>query len=535
MNRIKIVLVLLIFSTFMYTSCIKDEIYVDPNEQPDSEIELVINEVNSNAGDPNPDWIEIYNPGDEAVDISGFGVYDKPAAIYKFPAGTSVPAGGYFVIVCDAALGAAEPTKYGAFGISSGGESVFLVDATGAVIDEVAVPAMPLGVTYARIPDGGEVLSNANATKGAANSNSNEPPVITATLIANITDNADFDFSLVASDAGGIRDVKLFMDIAGEVKFIEMAPVGAGVFKYRIPAMNAATVVKYYAVATDETGKKTYFPETAPTTAATFTVANGNPAFTSVTVSSENPAEGEAVNFTVKITDRSGAKEVRLYYVINDALATTKTTVTLTTTDNVTFNGSIPGQLDGTIVRYYLRAEDNGGLKTYYPMETVVNDVVTSPFNHDVASTWPLVTYSPALPLNQLVINEIQASGTPYDYIELYNGTNATIDISGFILHDSGGVLKGYTFPAGTTIAAGEYFVLETGGDTTPGTFGISSSGEDITLINAAEAIVDQMLKINWIMKDDGVTPATLIARKTNAATKWIEAPSESKGTANNY
>jgi len=525
--KTKLFIMVLSISALLFSSCVKDEIYKDDSEI--SEVTLVINEVASNNGDPNPDWLEIYNPSDVEVDISGFGIYDKPAAKYTIPAGTTIAAKGYYVLVCDVALAGGNPTLYGAFGLSSGGESVFLVDPSAAIVDQVDFPALSVGVSYARIPDGGDVFQNSNPTKGAANSNTNEAPVIIATLITNVDDNSDYDFVVAASDAGGVRDVKLYIEAGSEVKFIEMAPIGGGFYKYRIPAMAVGTVVKYYVVATDETAKKSYFPATAPTTSATFTVGNGAPKFISVIPSNENPEDSEAIDFTVKTYDKTGVKEVRLYYVLNDALAATKTTITLTTTDNVTFTGTIPGQPDLTKISYYLRAEDNAAssLKTYYPTETVVDGVVTSTFNHDIASTWPSITVAPLVPLNQLVINEIQASGTPWDYIELYNSTSSTIDISGYKVYDSGGVGVAYVIPASTTIAAGAFYVIETGSGSPQGQFGISSSGEDITLTDASDVVVDQLLKINW----PGVP---LVARKSDGAPKWVIPAAETKGTSNN-
>ncbi|MHC1704876.1 MAG: lamin tail domain-containing protein [Tenuifilaceae bacterium] len=525
--KTKLFLTMLLAAAILISSCVKDEIYTD--ESTDSEITLVINEVASNNGDPNPDWMEIYNPSDAEVDISGFGVYDKPAALFTLPAGTIIPANGYFVVTCDVALAGSNPTQYAGFGISSGGETVYFVDAAGAIIDEVAVPAMPQGISYARIPDGGDVMQNANPTKGAANSNTNEAPNLTANLISGVNDNNYFDYTIIATDAGGIRDVKIYVEAGTDVKIVEMAPIGGGSFKYRFAAMDAGTVVKYYVVATDETGKKTYFPTTAPTTAASFTVVNGNPKFVSVVLSNENPADAEPINFTVKAYDKTGVKEVRLYYVLNDALATTKTTVTLTTTDYITFTGTIPGQADLTKISYYLRAEDNAatGLRTYYPTEVVVDGVVTSAFNHDVASTWPSISVAPLVPLNQLVINEINASGSPWDFIELYNGTSAAINIGGYKVHDTGGLTAAYVIPAGTSIAAGGFYLIETGGGSPQGQFGISSSGEDITLTNATDVVVDQLLRINW--------PGTpLVARKINGAPKWVVPVAETKGTSNN-
>ena len=103
-----------------------------------------------------------------------------------------------------------------------------------------------------------------------------------------------------------------------------MAPIGDGEFTYRIPALDADSVVNYYVVATDESVAKSYFPETAPDTNANFTVENGNPLFISVELSNENPPEAEDIIFTVNAYDVTGVDEIRLYYVLDDADAETK-------------------------------------------------------------------------------------------------------------------------------------------------------------------------------------------------------------------
>ena len=60
-----------------------------------------------------------------------------------------------------------------------------------------------------------------------------------------------------------------------------------------------------------------------------------------------------------------------------------------------------------------------------------------------------------------VVINEIESSGgVPGDWVELFNKGAAPVDLSGFIFKD-GDDTHVYTIPAGTTIAAGGYLVLE--------------------------------------------------------------------------
>lgn len=524
--KTKLFIIMLSIAGIFISGCVKDELYVD-NTPPSSDVPLVINEVMSNMGDPNPDWIEIYNTSDAEIDISGFGVYDKPDAQFTFAAGTKIGPHSYFVIVCDKTLATAEPDKYANFGISSGGETVYLVDAADAIIDEVDVPAMPLSISWARIPDGGDVWQNSNPTKGMANSNTNEPPVIEADTIVTgmVNDNQRFQYNIVVKDASGVADVKLWMQTPSETLYLTMVPMGEGKFQLLFPLLAKGSIISYYIEATDETGLKTRFkPATA--NAFSFTVVDGLAIFTSVTVSNANPAALEAVDFTVSVFDNGGVAGVRLYYLVNDTTTANKLSIDLVFAAGV-WTGTIPGQDDGAKIRYYIRATDNAGVKSYYPSELPdgfgnIND----DFNHDKGSTWPEITVAPIVILNQLVLNEIQASGTPWDYIELYNSTTAAIDISGYKVYDSGGLAVGYAIPAGTTIAAGGFYVIETGSGSPQGQFGISSSGEDITLVNTSEVIVDQLLKVNW----PGVP---LVARKKDGAAKWIVPSAESKGTAN--
>lgn len=136
-----------------------------------SDVNLVINEVLSTGS---PDWLEIYNPGTETVDLSGFYLYDEGSASDKslFPEGTAIPAGGFLVWDCD--------DVQTNFKLSSGGEIVTLEDTQQRVIDTVDFPALNDGVSWARVPDGSDSWSElTDPTPGA--SNTEEPdgsPVI---------------------------------------------------------------------------------------------------------------------------------------------------------------------------------------------------------------------------------------------------------------------------------------------------------------------------------------------------------------------
>tara|TARA_Y100000310_G_scaffold345540_1_gene466253 strand:+ start:8471 stop:11203 length:2733 start_codon:yes stop_codon:yes gene_type:complete len=105
------------------------------------------------------DFFEIFNPGTEAVDIGGWYVTDdlnNPTAFQLSdaePEVTTVQPGGFLLIFADK-----HPT-YGplhvSFGLSSGGESVALVQPDGSFMDSLSFGEWPVDTSFGRSPDGG--------------------------------------------------------------------------------------------------------------------------------------------------------------------------------------------------------------------------------------------------------------------------------------------------------------------------------------------------------------------------------------------
>ncbi len=507
---------------FSLSSCIKDE-KIEPDTPAESaNSELVINEIMSNS-DTDPDWFEIYNTSDQAVDMSGYSCYDKPTAKFTFPQGTVISAKGHMVVVCDKDSATANPEKYPNFKLSSQGESISLFDSEGKLIDEVDFPALELETSYSRMPDGGDTWEVTAPTRGAANSNENNPPQITADTITGVNDNVRFTYVITVVDPSGVQDVKLYYNNNGVAVYQSMAPIGDGKYSYTFPLLNAGDVVEYYVEATDATGLKSYFAGTSPDDNLSFTVIDGAPIFDEVNLNPENPGDADSVLVSVKVFDKNGIDEVRVYYLVNDTVADNKEHIDLVLNGDY-YEAYIPAQNNDDVVRYYFRAKDNNGNKAYYPTEDAT-------FNHDFGSTWPSYTVAPIVILNQLVINEIQGAGSP-DYVELYNGTDADIDISGYTMEDSDPTDK-FTFPSGTVITSHGFIVLDCTGteDTTNlvAGFKVSSGGEDITFKDAQGNIVDQLLETDWPVGHTG-----LVGRVQDAADKWVVLSSPSKGTSNN-
>jgi hypothetical protein len=131
-----------------------------------------MNEIYSRGVPGNIDWIEVYNPSSTSIDISGYKIYDIAGqsgtkSKKLFPVGTVLPANGFTVVITDTADFVGDISG---FGLSSGGETVWLEDASGLLIDTVAFPALGNDTSYARIPDGSIFLTKSTPlTRGTSN------------------------------------------------------------------------------------------------------------------------------------------------------------------------------------------------------------------------------------------------------------------------------------------------------------------------------------------------------------------------------
>lgn len=125
-----------------------------PEQADDPRARVVINELLAKGG---TDWIELYNPGPVAVDLSGVYLSDDPANLlqYKLPDGITLAPGEFWAVEQGA-----EPQGF-PFGLDFSGETVYLTAATNTttpkavrVMDAVRFGTIPSGMTFGRYPDG---------------------------------------------------------------------------------------------------------------------------------------------------------------------------------------------------------------------------------------------------------------------------------------------------------------------------------------------------------------------------------------------
>ncbi|MGH9419898.1 MAG: lamin tail domain-containing protein, partial [Thermoanaerobaculia bacterium] len=126
-------------------------------------VPLVLNEIMArnqtltNYAGHTADYIEIYNPSTNAVDLSDLSLSNDPNQPRKFvfPANTSIAASGYFVVYCDD-TSPVSSTNTG-FGLGAKGDSVFFFhrpSAGGALLDGVSFGLQAADYSIGRSPDG---------------------------------------------------------------------------------------------------------------------------------------------------------------------------------------------------------------------------------------------------------------------------------------------------------------------------------------------------------------------------------------------
>ena len=417
---------------------------------PDSAVDgLCINEVCSSG----TDWVELYNASEENIDLSGYFLQDSKGAEeeYIFPQGMTIAAGEFLALEKDADF---------PFGISGDGDEIVLLDATGAVVDRITVPALEDGQTYARGTDGGETWEvKANGTKGV--SNSSEPVVPgesdLALYINEVMCNpADGEFDFVEIYNAGNEEV----DLGG---FILQDEKGESE-EYIIPAgtmVGAKSVILF-----------TQAKEGNPDGSFGFGLGKGGDKV--VFLDSERRIVDEIA------LPEEDMPEGTSYSRVGDGGATWE----IMTPTGGKSNGTAPS-LKGVVV------------------------------------------------LNEVYLFSDQESKDDLDYIELYNTSSQDVDLSGLRLWREEDKDEVWTFPAGSKIAANDFYVVEcdkksemfNDPENYPA-WGLSKNGDVIVLADNAGEL--DRVECSYTLRDEAY------GRKTDGTGEWIVFAELTKGGSNN-
>ena len=122
------------------------------------------------AGGAYPDWIELYNAGDERIDLGGWTITDDLAESDKHALAStlSIEAGEFLLLFADDDDD--EGDNHLSFKLSATGESIGLYRPDGQAVDEITFDEMGTDISMARVPDGSSTWEvTDNATPGASN------------------------------------------------------------------------------------------------------------------------------------------------------------------------------------------------------------------------------------------------------------------------------------------------------------------------------------------------------------------------------
>ena len=157
--------------------------------------DVIINEVMASNGFYESghawDWVELYNDGDSAVDLSGWGFTDSKKDLYKFtfPDGAKLKSGEYLTIWCtgkENKTPGKDKEFYANFKISASGEKLRLTNADEEEIQKLELPEQYGCVSYGLPSGGGGYGFFENPTRGKKNDaeafagRAAEPQIITA-------------------------------------------------------------------------------------------------------------------------------------------------------------------------------------------------------------------------------------------------------------------------------------------------------------------------------------------------------------------
>ncbi len=163
---------LILISLFLLTGCFFHTFSVARAQ------EIAINEILSSNGSTLADqdgdfedWLELFNYGDEAVNLEGFGLSDDSGNPFRwvFPAVLMEP-GEYLLVWASGKNRKTELELHTNFSIKSAGEEVIFTNPDGSVIDSVLPVQIPRDISYGRSPDGtGTFIYFTSPTPGKVN------------------------------------------------------------------------------------------------------------------------------------------------------------------------------------------------------------------------------------------------------------------------------------------------------------------------------------------------------------------------------
>lgn len=369
-----------------------------------------------------PDWIELHNTSNKPLNVQNYALSNdvKSPVKYVLPAATIEP-GGYLIVYCAKQIDDAPQDKIcTGFKLSASGVTVVLTAAGGDTLQKLEVPALSADMAYS-LNDAGEYAVNSTPTPGRKN----EIVALSASAVKQMPGDAPVQITEVL-----VKNKYSLIDEDGDRSaWVEVANLSA-----------QPVSLKNYCLSDDvQAGSKWAFPD--------------------VTLS---PGERRLVfcSGKGKVTE-SGEMHA------NFGLSSTDGHVCLTNLHDMTMQKVPLKAAPRDNVSYGIK----DGQWLYFSQPTPGAENTT----HGYAAAGDV----PGVELSGLSISEVCAvhayGSTEPDWVELYNGSDAAVNLKGYFLSDDADQLQKMALGE-TVIAPGGYAAVNVTG------FGISGSGETLVL-----------------------------------------------------
>ena len=407
------------------------------------------------------DWIELHNTTNRDIDLSGFTLCDKPSDYDDANLYGVLPANGYLIVYCcEKDCETKDQHVCVDLGVSRYGETLYLYDPNGFELETVVMPEIPYkDVTYARRTDGSFGYCE-TPTPGEANTAdiTNDPPYRPdETPVPEQKDDKDGEPVDPTVNAKRPTDLRISEALAN----------------------NAYSI-------TDAEGERSDWVELHNTT--------DQPIALSGWYLSDNPKN--LMKWALPETATVAGNGYLIVFLSGKTYITTElhASFSLGTGETLFLYNSETGELDWvTIPELFDNTSvglDENNEQVYYRYPTP-----GEPNGHAEKTAEAIGFFQP----DGVYISEVCAihdrGSSEKDWIELYNGADTELSLSGWYLSDS--LKNPQKFRISTlSIAAGSYAVIETTSSSVnrkdgDGNFGVDPSGETLYLSDPSGMIRD--------------------------------------------
>lgn len=398
-----------------------------------------------------PDYIVLYNPGSERVNLTNWHLTDNVTNSLKWTMpSVYLDAGGYLVIFASGKdrIDTTNGIYHTSFSLKAAGETVALVSPRGSIISELTIPNLATDIAYGRVMDGETAGTYEFFSKGMPGQKNTSVHATTMQQLLQSGDNKIYFTEYMNNNQGGVKDNNgEFSDFVELYNASEETVSLGGMYL----SDNVSLPMKW-------------------AIPGGVTLAPGQR--TVVWCSGRDTYEDGAMHASFALG--KGDKQLLLSDSAGMALACIEL-------DYLPENIS-KGVKDGELSSWL-----------YYAAPTPGKENATTAYSDLMAAC--------SLKNAGVWINEVSSVPTSegsYDWIELYNGTNSDISLDGWGISHDLALGAEYTF-SGVTIKAGGYLLLYASGGTPESTsagsiylpFKISNSGTRLYLLSPEGTVKD--------------------------------------------